>query len=112
MTVRRNAFGRQVDSFEGDFPFEGLDGRVHAVFIRAPWVERVGPDVQVLGRAAGHIVAVRQGRMLATAFHPEMTGDRRIHKLFVDMRHGPLTPPAVTDAILAQLWSYGMIGKK
>jgi 5'-phosphate synthase pdxT subunit len=58
---------------------------VHAVFIRAPWVERVGPDVQVLGEAAGHIVAVRQGRMLATAFHPEMTGDRRIHKLFVDM---------------------------
>jgi 5'-phosphate synthase pdxT subunit len=85
MTVRRNAFGRQVDSFEGDFPFEGLDERVHAVFIRAPWVERVGPDVQVLGRASGHIVAVRQGRMLATAFHPEMTGDRRIHKLFVDM---------------------------
>ena len=85
MTVRRNAFGRQVDSFEGDFPFEGLDDRVHAVFIRAPWVERVGPDVEVLGRAAGHIVAVRQGRMLATAFHPEMTGDRRIHKLFVDM---------------------------
>jgi pyridoxal 5'-phosphate synthase pdxT subunit len=58
---------------------------VHAVFIRAPWVERVGPDVQVLGRVADHIVAVRQGRMLATAFHPEMTGDRRIHKLFVDM---------------------------
>jgi 5'-phosphate synthase pdxT subunit len=85
MTVRRNAFGRQVDSFEGDFSFEGLEDRVHAVFIRAPWVERVGPDVQVLGRAADHIVAVRQGRMLATAFHPEMTGDRRIHKLFVDM---------------------------
>jgi 5'-phosphate synthase pdxT subunit len=85
MTVRRNAFGRQVDSFEGDIAFEGLDAPVHAVFIRAPWVERVGPDVQVLGEAAGHIVAVRQGRMLATAFHPEMTGDRRIHKLFVDM---------------------------
>ncbi|GAC1406842.1 MAG: pyridoxal 5'-phosphate synthase glutaminase subunit PdxT [Mycobacterium sp.] len=85
MTVRRNAFGRQVDSFENTFPFEGLDDHVHAVFIRAPWVERVGPDVQVLGRVAGHIVAVRQGRMLATAFHPEMTGDGRIHKLFVDM---------------------------
>ena len=85
MTVRRNAFGRQIDSFEENFFFEGLDDHVHAVFIRAPWVERVGPDVQVLGRAAGHIVAVRQGRMLATAFHPEMTGDRRIHKLFVDM---------------------------
>jgi 5'-phosphate synthase pdxT subunit len=85
MTVRRNAFGRQVDSFEGDIAFAGLDSPVHAVFIRAPWVERVGPDVQVLGEAAGHIVAVRQGQMLATAFHPEMTGDRRIHKLFVDL---------------------------
>ncbi|MCK0175399.1 pyridoxal 5'-phosphate synthase glutaminase subunit PdxT [Mycolicibacterium sp. F2034L] len=85
MTVRRNAFGRQVDSFEGDIPFEGLDGPVHAVFIRAPWVERVGPDVEVLGRAGDHIVAVRQGRMLATSFHPEMTGDRRVHRLFVDM---------------------------
>lgn len=85
MTVRRNAFGRQVDSFEGDIDFEGLDSPVHAVFIRAPWVERVGADVAVLGRAAGHIVAVRQGKMLATAFHPEMTGDRRIHRMFVDM---------------------------
>jgi 5'-phosphate synthase pdxT subunit len=85
MTVRRNAFGRQVDSFEGDIAFEGLDGPAHAVFIRAPWVERVGPQVQVLARAADHIVAVRQGRVLATAFHPEMTGDRRVHKLFVDI---------------------------
>lgn len=88
MTVRRNAFGRQVDSFEGDFAFQGLDDNVHAVFIRAPWVERVGPDVQVLGRAAGHIVAVRHARMLATSFHPEMTGDRRIHKMFVDIVTG------------------------
>ena len=88
MTVRRNAFGRQVDSFEGDIAFDGLDSAVHAVFIRAPWVERVGPDVSVLGRAAGHIVAVRQGPMLATAFHPEMTGDRRIHKMFVDIVTG------------------------
>jgi 5'-phosphate synthase pdxT subunit len=85
MTVRRNAFGRQVDSFEGDIAFEGLDGPAHAVFIRAPWVERVGPDVQVLARADDHVVAVRQGRVLATAFHPEMTGDRRVHKLFVDV---------------------------
>jgi 5'-phosphate synthase pdxT subunit len=85
MSVRRNAFGRQVDSFEGDIPFEGLDSPVHAVFIRAPWVERVGPDVEVLGRHGEHIVAVRQGRMLATSFHPEVTGDRRVHKLFVDM---------------------------
>jgi pyridoxal 5'-phosphate synthase pdxT subunit len=88
MAVRRNAFGRQVDSFEGDIAFDGLGGPVHAVFIRAPWVERVGPDVRVLGRAGDHIVAVRQGRMLATAFHPEMTGDRRIHKLFVDIVTG------------------------
>jgi 5'-phosphate synthase pdxT subunit len=88
MTVRRNAFGRQVDSFEGDIPFQGLDGAVHAVFIRAPWVERVGPGVQALAHAAGHIVAVRQGVMLATAFHPEMTGDRRVHRMFVDMVTG------------------------
>jgi pyridoxal 5'-phosphate synthase pdxT subunit len=83
MTVRRNAFGRQVDSFEGDLDFTGLDAPVHAVFIRAPWVERVGPDVEVLARASGHPVAVRQGRMLATSFHPEMTGDRRVHAMFV-----------------------------
>jgi 5'-phosphate synthase pdxT subunit len=88
MTVRRNAFGRQVDSFEGDIEFDGLDGPTHAVFIRAPWVERVGPDVQVLARADEHIVAVRQGDVLATAFHPEMTGDRRVHKLFVDIVTG------------------------
>ncbi|ODQ92775.1 pyridoxal 5'-phosphate synthase glutaminase subunit PdxT [Mycolicibacterium holsaticum] len=84
MTVRRNAFGRQIDSFEGDIEFEGLDGPVHAVFIRAPWVERVGPGVEVLAEAAGHPVAVRQGRMLATSFHPEVTGDRRVHAMFVD----------------------------
>jgi 5'-phosphate synthase pdxT subunit len=88
MTVRRNAFGRQVDSFEEDIPFDGLDSPVHAVFIRAPWVERVGEGVQVLAEAAGHPVAVRQGRMLATAFHPEITGDRRVHRLFVDILTG------------------------
>jgi pyridoxal 5'-phosphate synthase pdxT subunit len=88
MTVRRNAFGRQVDSFEGDVTFAGLDDPVRAVFIRAPWAERVGDDVQVLARAAGHAVAVRQGQVLATAFHPEMTGDRRIHQLFVDIVAG------------------------
>ncbi|MBI2698821.1 glutamine amidotransferase subunit PdxT [Mycobacterium gordonae] len=88
MTVRRNAFGRQVDSFEGDIAFEGLDGTVRAVFIRAPWVERVGPGVQVLARAAGHVVAVRQGAVLATAFHPEVTGDRRVHKMFVNIVTG------------------------
>jgi 5'-phosphate synthase pdxT subunit len=88
MAVRRNAFGRQVDSFEGDIDVIGLDEPVRAVFIRAPWVERVGPDVEVLARADDHIVAVRQGPVLATAFHPEMTGDRRVHKLFVDMVTG------------------------
>ena len=88
MTVRRNAFGRQVDSFEADVEFQGLDGPAHAVFIRAPWVERVGSAVEVLARAEAHIVAVRQGPMLATAFHPEVTGDRRVHRLFVDMVTG------------------------
>jgi 5'-phosphate synthase pdxT subunit len=88
MTVRRNAFGRQVDSFEGDMAFTGLDAPVRGVFIRAPWVERIGDGVQVLARAAGHAVAVRQGSVLATAFHPEMTGDRRIHRLFVDIVNG------------------------
>ena len=84
MTVRRNAFGRQVDSFEADLDFTGVDSSVHAVFIRAPWVERVGPGVEVLASAGEHIVAVRQGAVMATSFHPEMTGDRRVHKLFVD----------------------------
>jgi 5'-phosphate synthase pdxT subunit len=88
MTVRRNAFGRQVDSFEGDVAFAGLADPVRAVFIRAPWVERAGDGVQVLARAAGHVIAVRQGSVLATAFHPEMTGDRRIHQLFVDIVNG------------------------
>ena len=90
MTVRRNAFGRQVDSFEADVPIDGIDGGpFHAVFIRAPWVERVGPDVEVLGRVtAGRIVAVRQQHLLATAFHPELTGDLRLHRYFVEMATG------------------------
>ncbi|WP_174189914.1 pyridoxal 5'-phosphate synthase glutaminase subunit PdxT [Nocardia barduliensis] len=91
MTVRRNAFGRQVDSFETDLPFAGLtDGPVRAVFIRAPWVERAGEGVEVLatvpaGPAAGRIVAVRQGNVLATSFHPEVTGDLRVHRMFVEL---------------------------
>ncbi|MFI7607258.1 pyridoxal 5'-phosphate synthase glutaminase subunit PdxT [Micromonospora sp. NPDC049366] len=91
MTVRRNAFGRQVDSFEAPVAVSGVDGEpFHAVFIRAPWVERVGDGVEVLGRvtegpAAGRIVAVRQGNLLATSFHPELTGDRRLHRYFVDL---------------------------
>jgi 5'-phosphate synthase pdxT subunit len=106
-TVRRNAFGRQVDSFEADLSVEGIDGDpVHAVFIRAPWVEQVGPAATPIGRviavraiegtadgesrgtAVGRIVAVRQGNLLATSFHPELTGDRRIHDFFCDMVKG------------------------
>lgn len=83
VTVRRNAFGRQVDSFETDLDVVGIAGQVHAVFIRAPWVERVGAGVEVLARAAGHPVAVRQGQLLATSFHPEATADTRVHALFV-----------------------------
>jgi 5'-phosphate synthase pdxT subunit len=99
VVVRRNAFGRQVDSFETDLEFGGLTGGpVRAVFIRAPWVEEVGPAVEVLatvpprtltgadaGAAAGRAVAVRQGSVLATAFHPELTGDLRVHGLFCEM---------------------------
>jgi 5'-phosphate synthase pdxT subunit len=94
MSVRRNAFGRQVDSFEAKVELAGIDdGAFHAVFIRAPWVERVGDGVQVLGRvgegsAAGRIVAVRQANVLATSFHPELTGDLRVHRFFVDMVRG------------------------
>lgn len=84
MTVRRNAFGRQVDSFEGSVEMAGL-GEVEAVFIRAPWAEQVGEQVEVLARAADKIVAVRQGSLLATAFHPELTGDPRVHQMFVTM---------------------------
>ena len=91
VTVRRNAFGRQVDSFESAVRLSGVDGGpLHAVFIRAPWVEEVGPGVEVLGRveggpADGKIVAVRQGRLVATSFHPELTGDLRVHALFVEL---------------------------
>src|SRR5690606_25194518 len=111
-TVRRNAFGRQVDSFETDLAFAGLGTPdpdtgpggparpVHAVFIRAPWVEDVGPGVEVLARipereapgipraAAGRIVAVQQGSLLATSFHPEISGDARVHELFVRIAKG------------------------
>jgi 5'-phosphate synthase pdxT subunit len=110
MTARRNAFGRQVDSFEHDVLLrldgagpagaagpagDGPDGAAkeegapfHAVFIRAPWVEQAGEEVTVLGEDNGRIIAVRQGPLLATAFHPELTSDRRIHELFVKMVKG------------------------
>ncbi|MFZ9741087.1 MAG: pyridoxal 5'-phosphate synthase glutaminase subunit PdxT [Candidatus Nanopelagicaceae bacterium] len=83
--VRRNAFGRQVDSFETDLSFAGISGAAfRAVFIRAPWVESVGTQVEVLASFNGHPVAIRQGHLLATSFHPELTGDNRIHRFFVD----------------------------
>ncbi len=85
MTVRRNAFGRQVDSFEADLDLLGLDQPVHAIFIRAPWVEQVGPEVEVLAEAEGHPVAVREGHLMATSFHPEVADDGRIHRLFLDL---------------------------
>jgi len=90
ITVRRNAFGRQVDSFEEDVHLAGLTDPVHAVFIRAPWVESVGSEVEVLatvetGPAAGRIVAVRQGPLMATSFHPEVGGGSRIHEMFVEL---------------------------
>ena len=91
VTVRRNAFGRQVDSFEEDVTVEGLaGGPVHAVFIRAPWVESIGPAATSLaevrsGPAAGKVVVVRQRQLLATSFHPELMGDGRVHAYFCDM---------------------------
>ena len=94
VVVRRNAFGRQVDSFEADLDFAGVEDEVHAVFIRAPWVEKAGDGVEVLATVSGvpgvdddtaRIVAVRQGAVLATAFHPELTPDVRVHRLFVDL---------------------------
>ncbi len=98
ITVRRNAFGRQIESFENEVPMPAVGERSFAaVFIRAPWVEQAGPDVEILGRvsggaADGRVVAVRQGALLATSFHPELTDDGRIHAFFVemvrDMAHG------------------------
>jgi 5'-phosphate synthase pdxT subunit len=85
IVARRNAFGRQVFSFEADLPFAGLDRPVRAVFIRAPWIERAGPQVDVLAEHQGHIVAARHGRVLVTAFHPELTDDTRVHEVFLAM---------------------------
>ena len=94
LDVRRNAFGRQVDSFETelDLPVLGAPP-LHAVFIRAPWVERVGADVSVLAEVDGHPVAVRQGPVLATSFHPELTDDHRLHRLFVSVVAGSTGVP-------------------
>jgi 5'-phosphate synthase pdxT subunit len=83
VTVRRNAFGRQIDSFEADLDIVGLDETFHAVFIRAPFVEHVGPGVEVLATVGGHPVLCRQGRVMVSAFHPELTSDRRLHEHFL-----------------------------
>jgi 5'-phosphate synthase pdxT subunit len=85
IAVRRNAFGRQVDSFEADLDFKGIVGDdFRGVFIRAPWIEATGPGVEVLAEHEGRVVAARQGDCLATVFHPELTGDPRVHRYFVD----------------------------
>jgi 5'-phosphate synthase pdxT subunit len=94
MSVRRNAFGRQVDSFEEDLDFKGLDKPLKAVFIRAPWVESVGENVEILASVpvpsldATRIVAVRSRNLLATSFHPEVSGERRVHELFIKIIRG------------------------
>ena len=95
MIVRRNAFGRQNESFEAPLEVEGVaGGPVEGVFIRAPWVESAGARAEVLAVHDGHTVAVRQGPLLATAFHPELTGDHRVHGMFVEMVRVALSDPA------------------
>ena len=96
IVTRRNAFGRQVRSFEADVEVAGLDEPVRAVFIRAPWVEERGEDVEVLAELDGHPIAVRDGDTLAVAFHPEIAGDTRVHALFLDLVRG-LTPRTGVD---------------
>jgi len=83
VTVLRNAYGRQVDSFEADLDIEGIDHPVRGVFIRAPMVEDIGPDVRVLGRHEGHPVVVEQGNLLAASFHPELVGETQLHEYFL-----------------------------
>ena len=96
MRCERNAFGRQVHSFEGDVLLDGFDAPFHGVFIRAPWVAEHGPGVSVLGAVDGHPVAVASGRILAVAFHPELIGERRLHQRLLDLSggRGTATPPA------------------
>ena len=90
--VRRNAFGRQVASFEAEVDVKGVDGGpVSGAFIRAPWVAEAGPEVEVLAEVDGKVVAVRQGRLLATAFHPELTGEVRLHRWLLDLVLGSVS---------------------
>jgi 5'-phosphate synthase pdxT subunit len=84
VTVRRNAYGRQLESFEADLEFAHLDDVYRGVFIRAPWIEAIGEEVEVLAKHDDRIVAARQGRLMATTFHPELTGDPRVHRYFVE----------------------------
>jgi len=102
LSVQRNAFGRQLDSFEVDLGFSGLDRPIHAVFIRAPLVERVGPEAEVLASLPdGRVVAARQGNLLATSFHPELTPDTRLHALFIrTCEQASISRDAVRDAAL------------
>lgn len=99
VTARRNAFGRQLNSFEADFEVKGVDGGpVHAVFIRAPWITEYGPDVEVLAEVDGHPVAVRHGAIVAVSFHPEISGEERLHRLLLQSadsgaRAGAGVPP-------------------
>ncbi len=88
VVVERNAFGRQTESFEADVEVAGLDDPLHGVFIRAPWIDKVGDGVDVLAEFDGHPVMVRQGNVIATSFHPELTGDSRIHTLLLDLVEG------------------------
>ncbi len=91
IAVERNAFGRQVASFEEDLEVKGLDKPFHAVFIRAPAITRVGPGVEVLAYHGKDVVLARQGRLLASSFHPELTGDFRLHRLFLDLANNLVT---------------------
>ncbi|HEY3317290.1 MAG TPA: pyridoxal 5'-phosphate synthase glutaminase subunit PdxT [Coriobacteriia bacterium] len=84
VTVRRNAYGRQIDSFEADLDFDDFDEPFRGVFIRAPWIESIGPGAEVLASHDGHVVAAREGDLMATAFHPELTGDPRVHRYFLE----------------------------
>jgi 5'-phosphate synthase pdxT subunit len=84
ITARRNAFGRQIRSFEADLEFPDLDAPVHAVFIRAPWIEDAGEDVEILAEVDGHAVAAREGNVTVVAFHPELSGEQRLHERFLE----------------------------
>jgi 5'-phosphate synthase pdxT subunit len=93
IVARRNAFGRQIRSFEADLEFPGLDEPVHAVFIRAPWIEEHGPDVEVLAEVDGHPVAARERDVTVVAFHPELSGERRLHEQFLDRVRARVATP-------------------